>query len=81
MHSSHTTAPTRRAVQFIFSQTSKVNTFDVRTLLLTLVSGAALLSAAKTVADAFVLYISPHRESPSQPAPWPRRVALTVTQT
>ena len=36
---------------------------DVRTLLLTLVSGLALLSAAKTVADAFVLYLSPHRKS------------------
>mmetsp|Transcript_3248 Transcript_3248/g.6898 ORF Transcript_3248/g.6898 Transcript_3248/m.6898 type:complete len:375 (+) Transcript_3248:1-1125(+) len=50
-------------IQFIFSQTSNVYKFDVRTLLLTLVSGFALLSAARTVADMFVLYVSPHREA------------------
>lgn len=48
-------------VQLIFTQHSRVSHFDVRTLLLTLVAGLALLSAAKTVADFFVLYVSPHR--------------------
>lgn len=56
-------ADTLRGVQLVFTQTSRVYRFDVRTLLLTLVSGLALLSAAKTVADAFVLYLSPHRKS------------------
>ena len=33
----------------------------MRTLMLTLISGLALLSIAKTIADSFVLYISPNR--------------------
>ena len=48
-------------VQLVFTQRSRVTQFDVRTLLLTLVAGLALVSAAKTVADFFVLYVSPHR--------------------
>jgi hypothetical protein len=38
-------------IQFIFTQVSGVYKFDIRTLLLTLVSGLALLASAKTVAD------------------------------
>jgi len=49
-------------VQLVFHQTSKVYAFDVRTLILTLVSGFALMSVAKTVANSWVLYLSPDRE-------------------
>tara|TARA_B110001452_G_scaffold256977_1_gene250784 strand:+ start:67 stop:1089 length:1023 start_codon:yes stop_codon:yes gene_type:complete len=48
-------------VQLLFTQRSSVVHFDLRTLLLTLVSGLALLSVAKTVADFFVLYVSPNK--------------------
>jgi len=48
-------------IQFIFTQVSGVYKFDIRTLLLTLVSGLALLASAKTVADIFLLYVAPRK--------------------
>eukprot|EP00316_Scyphosphaera_apsteinii_P012397 CAMPEP_0119303528 /NCGR_PEP_ID=MMETSP1333-20130426/4948_1 /TAXON_ID=418940 /ORGANISM="Scyphosphaera apsteinii, Strain RCC1455" /LENGTH=434 /DNA_ID=CAMNT_0007306233 /DNA_START=169 /DNA_END=1473 /DNA_ORIENTATION=- len=48
-------------IQILFVQSGGLNTFDIRTLLLTFVSGIALVSMAKTVANVFLLYLSPHR--------------------
>ncbi len=49
-------------VQVFFEQEGGVKTFDFRTLLLTLVTGSALIASAKTVADLYLRYLSPHRD-------------------
>ena len=50
-------------VQLVFAQRSRVFAFDFRTMLLTLVSGMALLSTAKTITDLSLMYVLPHRRS------------------
>lgn len=49
-------------IQLLFAQTGGVRLPHARTIILTLVSGLALLSVAKTVADAFLLYLAPRRK-------------------
>ena len=48
-------------LQILFAQGQGFYQLDFRTILLTLVSGLALLSVAKTIADSFLLYIAPRR--------------------
>lgn len=47
--------------QIFFGQSGGVLQFDFSTLLLTLVTGSALISIAKTVADFYLRYLSPHK--------------------
>ena len=49
-------------IQLSFAQSGGARRPDVRTILLTLVSGLVMLSTAKTVADAFLLYVAPRRD-------------------
>jgi hypothetical protein len=49
-------------LQIIFEQGGGLSQFDVMTLLLTFVTGIALASVAKTVANAFILYVSPRKD-------------------
>jgi len=49
-------------VQIIFQQTGGLTSFDFFTLLLTFVSGLALVSISKTVTNAFLLYAAPMRD-------------------
>ena len=46
-------------LQISFEQAGGLSTPDVRTTLLTLITGLALMSVAKTVTDAYLLYLSP----------------------
>ena len=48
-------------IQLIFAQSGGVRLPDVKTMLLTLVSGLVMLSTAKTIADYFLLYVAPKR--------------------
>ena len=50
-----------RGINILFVQTGGVRLLDWRTIILTLVSGLALLSVAKTVSDYFLLYVAPQR--------------------
>lgn len=49
-------------IQIIFQQTGGLTTFDFFTLLLTFVSGLALVSFSKTITNAFLLYAAPMRD-------------------
>ena len=48
-------------IQLIFAQSGGVRLPDVKTMLLTFVSGLVMLSTAKTIADYFLLYVAPKR--------------------
>jgi hypothetical protein len=48
-------------IQIIFQQTGGLTSFDFFTLLLTFVSGLALVSVSKTITNAFLLYAAPMR--------------------
>lgn len=52
-----------RGIQVIFSVTSnKLRVWDFQILFVSLLSGVALIAIAKTIADAFLLYLAPRRE-------------------
>lgn len=63
LNSTHRVRSSRHGVNIVFLQGKGYLAFDFQTLLLTLVSGAALIVLAKNVADFYVIRLAPWREN------------------